>query len=58
VRRSLLLAILLIFGLFLSLTFGQTLTATAKYGKPKIDAEMDEVWKNAEEYVTDRYVQG
>ncbi|ACK41928.1 MAG: sugar-binding protein [Dictyoglomus sp.] len=56
--RLFILITLLVIGLFLSLAFGQTLTATAKYGKPKIDAEMDEVWKNAEEYITDRYVQG
>lgn len=32
--------------------------AIAKYGKPKIDGEMDEIWKNTEEYITDNYVQG
>lgn len=32
--------------------------ATAKYGKPKVDGEMDEVWKSTEEYLTDSYVQG
>lgn len=58
-RYSFLVVLMLVFfALFLSLTFGQTLTAVAKYGKPKIDAQMDEVWKNAPEYITDRYVQG
>lgn len=56
--RFLLILALILLGLFLSLTFGQTLTATAKYGKPKIDAVMDDVWKTTEEYITDRYVQG
>ncbi len=32
--------------------------ATAKYGKPKIDGELDEIWKDTEEYLTDSYVQG
>lgn len=32
--------------------------ATAKYGQPKIDGEMDEIWKSTEEYLTDSYVQG
>lgn len=58
-RYSFLVVLMLVFfALFLSLAFGQTLTAVAKYGKPKIDAQMDEVWKNAPEYITDRYVQG
>jgi endo-1,4-beta-xylanase len=60
-KRVSIILILSLIALFLlaSLTLGQqTQTAVAKYGKPKIDAQMDEVWKSAMEYVTDRYVSG
>lgn len=58
-KSKLIFSLLLIFSiLFLSLAFGETKTAVAKYGKPKIDVEMDEIWKNTEEYITDSYVQG
>ncbi|MGB4645720.1 MAG: sugar-binding protein [Dictyoglomaceae bacterium] len=43
---------------FMSFTFGGTKTAVAKYGTPKIDAEMDDIWKTTDEYITDSYVQG
>ncbi|MEN3011360.1 MAG: endo-1,4-beta-xylanase [Dictyoglomus thermophilum] len=32
--------------------------AIAKKGTPKIDGEMDDIWKNTPEYITDSYVQG
>jgi len=52
------LTLLILTFLLFSITLGDTKTAVAKYGTPKIDAEMDDVWKNTEEYITDSYVAG
>jgi len=61
ISKSTLIILFITLSLILSFSFGEQVKgklAIAKYGTPKIDGEMDEIWKSTEEYLTDSYVQG